>query len=73
MPSRKEIEIAAQIARTSTVPLDRLPYTEQFEILYQAFCDQLKREITQHDFWQALLSARKRGLVGSRRKRKENK
>ena len=69
MRSQREIHIAADIARTSTVPLDRLPYSEEFDQLHTNFMKTLQREVTRAEFWQDLLSARKRGLVGSRLRR----
>jgi hypothetical protein len=46
-----------------------LPYTIEFEIFRARFIDLLGQEVTCHDVWQAILSARKRGRVGSSRRK----
>ena len=62
----KILTLAANIASESSVPLDRLPYTEQFDSLYDNFLSQTRVHCSKNQFWLYLLSARKRGLVGPR-------
>ncbi|MCX5654928.1 MAG: hypothetical protein NTY65_09810 [Planctomycetota bacterium] len=48
-------ELYAQVART----VDDLPYTDEFERLHAEFMSRTGRQISHHDFWRALSSARK--------------
>lgn len=73
MPTQREIKIAAEIARTSPVPLDQMPYTEAFELVYSRFRDRIQRDVSRNECWLAFLSARKRGEVGSLRRRSRSR
>jgi hypothetical protein len=69
----RHLEIAAQMLRDPNVPpSDRLPYTPEFDALRARFSDLLGREISCHEVWEALVSARKRGLVWSSRRRRRS-
>jgi hypothetical protein len=48
-------ELYAQVART----VDDLPYTDEFDRLHAEFTSRTGRQISRHDFWRALSSARK--------------
>lgn len=61
-----QLNIATEIARQSPLPLDRLPYTEEFEALYTNFVSKVGRSCSKHECYWSLLDARKRGLVGPR-------
>lgn len=66
--SAKQLDVATRLAAESTVPLDRLPYTEDFERIYERFRDLTGAACSRHQCWWALLGARKRGLVGPSRR-----
>lgn len=66
MQSKRILEIAASLARTSPVPLDQLPYSPHFGPIYQSFLSQTGLKCSEHECWLSLLGARKRGLVGGR-------
>jgi hypothetical protein len=69
----RHLEIAAQILREPDVPpSDRLPYTPEFEALRAHFSVLLGREISCREVWEAIVSARKRGLVGASRRRRRS-
>lgn len=44
-------------------PLDRLPYSETFEQLYQRVCKTAPKPPTRAEVWQALVDLRKRGKL----------
>jgi len=67
------IRIAAEVAVTSVVPLDRLPYTADFDVVHSLFMDRLGRPCSKSQTWLSLLGARKRGLVGPRRRSGKSK
>ena len=67
----RHLEIAAQILREPDVPpSDRLPYTPEFDALRKRFSELLGREISYREAWEAIVSARKRGMVGASRRRR---
>ena len=69
IPSR-HLKIAAQLLRELNLPpSDRLPYTPEFEIFHCEFLETLGHEIPRSEVWEAIVGARKRGLVGSTRRR----
>lgn len=43
--------------------VDDLPYTEQFERLYESFIQRTGLNLNRHDFWRALSSQRKAGRL----------
>lgn len=45
------------------VPLDKLPYTTEFDRLQAEFCAQGKIAITARQLWRELISLRKTGLL----------
>lgn len=67
------IEFAAQILAELRVPLDRLPYTPEFEIVYGRFTEFFGATLSRHDVWWYLLSARKRGLGRASRRHRSVK
>ncbi len=66
MLTHRELEIAVEMAHSSLVPIDQLPYTPEFDRLYQAYTNRLGRPVTQSHFWRALTNVRKKGMVGKR-------
>jgi len=67
----KYIKAAADVARMSPVPLDRLPYTPDFDSLLEQLIHRVG-PISAEQGWHLFLSARKRGLLRRRiRHRKE--
>lgn len=73
MISAQALEIAAKLVASSPKPLDRLPYTDDFEEVYRAFVVRLGRQCSRHDCWWYLLDARKRGLVGPTKRRSRSR
>lgn len=70
-PPAKYVKAAADVAGMSPVPLDRLPYTPEFDSLLEQLVCRVG-PISAEQGWHLLLSARKRGLVRRRiRHRKE--
>jgi hypothetical protein len=69
MITPKQLATAARLAAESGLPLDRLPYTDEFESLYERFVVLTGAACSRHQCWWALVDARKRGLVGSLRRR----
>jgi hypothetical protein len=62
MTIARYLELAAQTLAELHVPVDRLPYTPEFEIVYGRFTEACGAALSRHDVWWYLLSARKRGL-----------
>ena len=73
LASMHNIRIAAEIAAETGVPLDRLPYTDDFDEVHTLFVDRLGRSCSKSETWLSLIGARKRGLVGPRRRSHQNK
>jgi hypothetical protein len=55
--------LLATIYQTAGIPLDKLPYTEDFEKLHAEFCVQSRCAVTMRQLWQELVSLRKSGLL----------
>lgn len=68
MAIARQLEIAARLAAASRLPLDRLPYSDDFEEIYARFVKETGRSCSRHECWWSLVDARKRGLVGSSRR-----
>jgi len=49
----------AEIYAESGATVDDLPYTDEFENLYEAFVRRTGRSISRHSFWKALAGLRK--------------
>ncbi len=64
------LEIATQLLAEIEVPLDRLPYTDDFEPIYERFQDLAGKSLDRHEVWWSLLSARKRGRGHARLRRR---
>ncbi|MGO9917012.1 MAG: hypothetical protein ACLQIB_20215 [Isosphaeraceae bacterium] len=69
MITAKQLHIAARLASEVRLPLDRLSYTDDFECVYERFVALTGAACSRHQCWWALVDARKRGLVGSSRRR----
>jgi hypothetical protein len=70
MTIARHLELAAQTLTELHVPLDRLPYTPEFEVVYGRFTEVCGAALSRHDVWWYLLSARKRGLGRASRRRR---
>lgn len=70
-PNANQISAAAEIARRSPLPLDRLPYTPAFDYLFEQLVTRVG-ELTRNQAWHCFTSARKRGLLKTRRRRKKD-
>lgn len=70
MAIARHLTIAVDLLRNARVRGDRLPYTPEFEELYDRFCAAAGREVDRHTIWLTFVDARKRGLVGGWRRRR---
>lgn len=68
----RHLDIAAELVSRSSLPLDRLPYTDEFEPMCEQFKTLTGTHYSKHEAWLYFLSARKRGLVGPSRRRPRN-
>ena len=68
MISSRLLQIAAELARRSPMPLDQLPYTPEFAQIHKEFVRISGSPHTEQECWQTLIGARKRGMVGSLRR-----
>ena len=68
MHTARDLKIAAEVIRELALPLDRLPYTPKFAAAHALLVERLGREIPESAAWLLLLGARKRGLVGPKRR-----
>lgn len=59
-------QLIADLYAGSSLSRDDLPYTDEFNRIHTAFCEQSGRKLSQHDFWRALASIGKG--AGLRRK-----
>ena len=63
--NNRRVAIAVEILRDPFFPpSDRLPYHPAFEDFCSRFFERLGQEISRQEVWQAIVSARKNGLVG---------
>lgn len=69
-PTFIQLKVAASLATISPKPLDRLPYTPEFDQLYRLFIEQTGSPCTESECWNAFLGARKRGMIGPSRRRR---
>lgn len=53
------------------IPLDRLPYTQEFEQLHCKFCAQSHYGASLNQLWEQLVSLRKRYQLAKIRKRRD--
>lgn len=60
-----EVETAAAVARHWGIPLEQLPYSEEFDKLWMDFQTRMNRTCDRHRFWRALCRARKSSKLGS--------
>jgi len=70
-PTAVQLRAAAVVARLSPVPIDQLPYTPDFEPIYEYMVERVGR-LSRDQAWRCLLGARKRGWVGSSRREKHD-
>ena len=61
--------VARKLLEACPVSRDRLPYTSDFEQLYDAFRNATGRQIERDVFWRLLSSAAKQGGLAKRRHR----
>jgi len=66
----RKIEIAARLAVDLPVSIDRLPRNPAFEEYHSQFEAALGHPCDQEESWLSLLAARKRGLIGPLRRRR---
>lgn len=66
MPGLKRVKIPdadqavlAELYRSSERTLDNLPYTEEFDRLYDEFVRMTGSKLTKHEVWKGLASQRK--------------
>lgn len=64
-PNANQLKAAAQLARECPGSIDRLPYSPDFGPLHRKLAEAVG-PLSEGQTWACLLSARKRGLVGSR-------
>lgn len=70
MASLNQLQKAADLIRLSPKPIDRLPYTPEFDELHLRFEQEIGVTCSPHYFWWCLVDARKRGLVGPSKRRR---
>ena len=61
-PNARQLKAATELARQCPIPLDRLPYTPEFDYLHTALTAQAG-PLDKAQSWHCLLSVRKRGLL----------
>lgn len=59
-------DLAWTLLRDCDMPRDRLPYTPEFETLYECFLARSGRQIDRAAFWRLLSSAAKQGGLSKR-------
>lgn len=57
--------VAEKLLRTTSEPRDKLPYTEEFDRLHKAYCDQAET-VSKHDLMQAFFNLAKKGGYAGR-------
>jgi hypothetical protein len=73
MAIARHLEIAAQLLREPNVPpLDRVAYTPLFDELRDRFSALTGQDVSSLYYWRVSLDARKRGLVGTLRRRRRS-
>jgi hypothetical protein len=69
MAIARHLEVAAQLLKEQDFPpSDRLPYTPEFDIFRARFIQLIGRDAPSREVWEAIVGARKRGLVGASRR-----
>jgi hypothetical protein len=61
--SRWHDALVSELYAPSTLTLDDLPYTAEFEQLYTEFVTRSERQLSRHEFWRAMANARKAGRL----------
>lgn len=56
-----EMAAARQLLEASPIPRDRLPYTPEFEEMYERFRPFAMGDVSRSEFWRLLMSAAKKG------------
>lgn len=54
-----QLDILVDCYADSSLALDNLPYTRQFEVLYKRFCERTGLPLKRHYVWMALCNLRK--------------
>jgi hypothetical protein len=73
MAITRHLDIAAKLLKEPDVPpSDRLPYSPEFDTFQARFAQLIGRETTSREVWEAIVGARKRGLVGASRRRRRS-
>ena len=67
---QRHLEVAAELARKTKRSIDDLPYTADLEDLHREFVHQLQVDVPIRYVYLCSQSARKRGMVGARLRRK---
>lgn len=55
----QQIIVIDQLNRTIPETMNRLPYTPEFDALYDEFVERTNSDLDKNSFWQALSNARK--------------
>jgi hypothetical protein len=61
-------ELLAQLYNRTHKTLDDLPYTEEFERLHASFLNRTGLNLSRHDVWRAIVSARKSGRLARKQR-----
>lgn len=73
MPRRRTLPdqaqaLIAEIYDQSGLTVDALPYTEEFEMMFEDFLRRSGFTMTRHDFWRALAAQRKSSRLTRKRR-----
>lgn len=63
--------MAERLLRSTKEPRDKLPYTEEFDRLYKAYCEQVGK-VSKHDLMQAFFNLAKKGGFGGRESNRQS-
>lgn len=69
----RQADVAADLLLDLPVPLDRLPYTPDFDRVHERFNQLVGKDLSRHEVWWCLLDARKRGRGRPTRRRRRVK
>lgn len=71
-PKNSEIDrkVATKLLKSTKVPRDKLPYTEEFDRLYKAYCDEAGK-VSKHDLMQEFFNLAKKGGFAGRKSDRE--
>lgn len=60
-----------RLLRSTKEPRDKLPYTEEFDRLHNAYCEQVGK-VSKHDLMQAFFNLAKKGGFGGRESNRQS-